>query len=129
MNRKALHSISYGLYIVSSTNGERINGQIANSVFQVTSEPQTIAVSINKENLTHSYIQASRTFSISILSRETPSTLIGRFGFRSGRDIDKFDGMKYKRGITGAPIALDFAIAYIEVNVTGEMDCGTHTIF
>jgi len=56
MNLKALYKLSYGLYVVSSKKGNRLNGQVANSVFQVTSEPPTIAVSINKNNLTHEFI-------------------------------------------------------------------------
>jgi flavin reductase (DIM6/NTAB) family NADH-FMN oxidoreductase RutF len=60
MDKKPFHKISYGLYIVCSKNGEKTNGQIANALFQVTSEPPTIAVSINKQNLTHEYITESR---------------------------------------------------------------------
>lgn len=129
MGIEAFRKLSYGLYVVSSLKDGRINGQIANALFQVTSNPPTVAVSISKENLTHSYIQASRKFSISILSQNTPMTFIGLFGFRSGKDVDKFDGVHYKSGATGAPVVLQHAIAYIEAEVSGELDCGTHTIF
>jgi flavin reductase (DIM6/NTAB) family NADH-FMN oxidoreductase RutF len=76
MDTKTLHKVSYGLYVVSSKMGEKVNGQIANTVFQVTSEPPTIAVSINKENLTHEFIEKSKVFTISILSKETPMKFI-----------------------------------------------------
>jgi len=129
MNLKALHSISYGLYVIGSRKGDRINGQTANTVIQVSSEPPTISVCINKENLTYEFIKDSGVFTVSVLSQDTPLSLIGRFGFKSGRDIDKFDGVNYRIGETQAPIVLDHALAYMEAKVTQEVDAGTHTIF
>ena len=129
MNFKALHKIGYGLYVVSSRKGDKLNGQIANTVFQVTSEPPTIAVSINKNNLTHQFIKESRVFTASVLSQDTPLSFIGHFGFKSGRDIDKFEGIKYKIGETQAPVVIDNAVAYLEVKVTQALDVVTHTIF
>jgi flavin reductase (DIM6/NTAB) family NADH-FMN oxidoreductase RutF/rubredoxin len=129
MNPKALHKVSYGLYVVSSKKEGRINGQIANTVFQVTSDPPTIAVSINKKNLTHEFIQESKVFTVSILSKETPMKFIGLFGFRCGRDIDKFKDVKYKNGINDAPIVLENTIGCLECEVIDSIDVGTHTIF
>jgi flavin reductase (DIM6/NTAB) family NADH-FMN oxidoreductase RutF len=129
MNQKALHKMSYGLYVVTSRKNDRFNGQIANTLFQVTSEPATIAASINKQNLTHEYIRESRIFAGSVLSKNTPLKFIGHFGFRSGRDVDKFKGVNYRVGRTGAPIVLDHAIAYAEVEVIKEFHVDTHTIF
>ena len=129
MNLNALHKISYGLYVVCSKNGDKKNGQIANTVFQVTSEPQTIAVSINKQNLTHEYIDKSKVFTVSILSAETPMKLIGTFGFKSGRDIDKFQNVKFKLSKHSVPLILDYTIAYFEAEVINKIDVGTHTIF
>jgi flavin reductase (DIM6/NTAB) family NADH-FMN oxidoreductase RutF/rubredoxin len=129
MNQRTLHKISYGLYVISSIKGEKMNGQIGNALFQVTSEPPTIAVSINKQNLTHEYIADSKVFTVSILSRNTPLPFIGTFGFKSGRDIDKFEKINYKIGATKAPIVLDNALAYIEAQVINKIDIGTHTIF
>jgi ferric-chelate reductase [NAD(P)H] len=129
MNIKALHKLGYGVYVVTSKKDDRCNGQIANTVFQVTSEPPAIAVSINKNNLTHEFIKESRVFSASVLCEDTPLTFIGRFGFKSGRDTDKFDGINYEIGETGAPLVLDNAVSYLEARVTMEMDVGTHTIF
>jgi flavin reductase (DIM6/NTAB) family NADH-FMN oxidoreductase RutF/rubredoxin len=129
MNPRTLHKISYGLYVVSSKKGEKFNGQIANTVFQVTSEPPIIAVSINKQNLTHEFIQESKLFTVSILSKETPMNFIGRFGFKCGRDFDKFEDIKYKVGVSGAPVVIENAIGYLECQVIGSLDVGTHTIF
>ena len=129
MNPKALHKCSYGLYVVSSRRGDRLNGQISNTVFQVTSAPPTIAVSINKQNLTHEFITESKVFTASILSQDTPLSFIGHFGFKSGRDIDKFEDINYKIGETGAPVVIDNALAYLEAKVLQGVDVGTHTIF
>jgi ferric-chelate reductase [NAD(P)H] len=129
MNRKALHLISYGLYVVTSEDGEAINGQIVNTVMQVASNPPMVAVAINKENLTCEYIRKSRVFAASVLGTDTPLEVIGRFGFRSGRDIDKFGSVRYRIGTTGAPVVLDHTLAYIEVEVAQEVDVGTHVLF
>lgn len=114
LNLKALHKISYGLYIVASEKEDDFNGQICNTVFQVTSEPAKIVISVNKLNFTHEFIRESNVFTVSILSKDTPLKFIGHFGFKSGRDIDKFKEINYKIGGTGAPTVLDHAVAYIE---------------
>lgn len=129
MNRAALHQISYGVYIVTSGKDGKFNGQIANSIMQATSKPATLAVCINKENYTHELITDSRKFVVSILSEAAPMTLIGLFGFKCGRDVDKLKDAKTKSGATGVPIVLDYSLGFIEAEVEGEIDCGTHTIF
>jgi flavin reductase (DIM6/NTAB) family NADH-FMN oxidoreductase RutF/rubredoxin len=129
MDLKALHAISYGMYVVGSRKGDRINGQIANTVVQVSSEPAKISVCINKENLTHEFIKDSGVFTVSILSQDTPLSFIGGFGFKSGRETNKFNGVNYKIGVTQAPIVLDHALAYLEARVINDVDAGTHTDF
>ena len=129
MNLRALHKLSYGLYVVCSRKGGRFNGQIANTVFQVTSEPPTIAVSINKQNLTHEFIKESKVFTTSVLCQETPLSFIGHFGFKSGRDINKLEGIDYQIGETKAPVVMENAVSYLEAKVLQEIDAGTHTVF
>ena len=129
MNPKALHKISYGMYVICSRNSEKMNGQIANALFQITAVPAMIAVGINKQNLTHEYIEKSNIFTVSILSESTPMSFIGNFGFRSGRDVNKFKDVEYKLGKTKLPIVLDNALAYIEARVIDRIDVSTHTIF
>jgi len=129
MDLKALHKLGYGLYVVASRKGDQLNAQIANTVFQITSEPPTVAVSINKKNLTWEFIKESRVFSVSVLCQATPLSFIGHFGFKSGRDIDKLAGINYQIGKTKAPVVIDNAVAYLEAKLTNEMDVGTHTIF
>jgi flavin reductase (DIM6/NTAB) family NADH-FMN oxidoreductase RutF/rubredoxin len=129
MNIKAVQKICYGVYIICSRKGDRINGQIANTAFQITSDPPTIAISINKKNLTHEYIEASRVFTVSILSKEAPMTEIGLFGFKSGRDVDKFKETGHRIGTTGAPVVTDNVVGFVECDVLSSTDVGTHTIF
>jgi flavin reductase (DIM6/NTAB) family NADH-FMN oxidoreductase RutF/rubredoxin len=129
MNKGAFYKLSYGLYVITSGEEGKFNGQIANTVFQVTSEPPTVAVSINKQNYTHECILACRQFAVSILDEGTPMTMIGLFGFRCGREINKFDGIGARTGKTGVPIVTDHTVAFIEAEVVGQLDCVTHTIF
>jgi len=126
---RALHNISYGVYIISSKKEDQINGQIANTIFQITSEPATIAISINKKNFTHEFIAKSKVFAVSVLEQEVDMKFIGRFGFKSGRDEDKFKGINYKIGVTGSPIIMENTLAYIEAEVINAIDAGTHTLF
>lgn len=115
--------------MVSSKRDNRLNGMIANTVFQVTSEPPIIVVSINKQNLTYEFVHESKVFVVSILSKETPMEFIGHFGFKSGREFDKFKDLNYELGITGAPIVLDNSVGYLEAEVISYTDVGTHTLF
>lgn len=129
MNLQALYRLSYGMFVVCAKKDDKFNGQISNTVIQVCSEPPIIAMALNKQNLTNEYVSTSKVFTTSILSQETPLSFIGNFGFKSGRDVDKFKGVNYKMGETGAPIVLDNTLAYLEAKVISQMDVSTHTIF
>ena len=129
MNARALEKIGYGLYIVSSRKGDKLNGQIVNALIQATCAPLTVAVSINKENFTHQCIEDSRVFSVSILSEDTDMKFLGTFGFKDGREIDKFADCSYTIGKTTAPIILDNTLAYLEVKLTNQLELTTHTLF
>jgi flavin reductase (DIM6/NTAB) family NADH-FMN oxidoreductase RutF/rubredoxin len=129
VNLQALSDISYGVFIIGSRKNGKLNGQIANTVFQVSADPPIVAVSINKKNLTHEFIEASKVFTVSILSAKTPLKFIGLFGFKCGRDIDKLKEAKYKMDVTRAPIVLDYAIGYLEAELIKSVDVGTHTVF
>ncbi len=129
IDRGAMRAISYGLYIVSSSCGDRFNGQIANAVMQVTADPMGLAVCLHRDNLTTEFIKDSGVFSVSVLERDTPMTFIGTFGFKCGRDIDKFSSCNHRRGSTGAPLVLDHTLAVIEALVKKQMDFHTHIMF
>ena len=129
MDAEILHQLGYGLYVVTSRMDGRSNGQVANALMQVCAEPAAVAVCLNKKNLTHEYIRSSGVFTASVLSEQTPLPFIARFGFRSGRDVDKFEGLDAMTGSTGAPIVKDFCTAYLEAEVEREADAWTHTVF
>jgi rubredoxin/flavin reductase (DIM6/NTAB) family NADH-FMN oxidoreductase RutF len=129
MNIEAFFTISYGLYAVCSKSGQKLNGYISNTVFQLTSEPAKFGVSCSKNNFTTGLISESRAFSISVLEKDTGPNILGSFGYRSGKDFDKFKDVRYKTGITGAPILLDNTIAWFECKVIESMDLGSHILF
>lgn len=129
MNTKTVQKLSYGVYLISSKLDDKLNAQIANVVFQTTADPQMIAVCLNKNNLTYEFVSKSKIFAVSVLSQKTPFSFIGTFGFKSGRDINKFKEVHYKTGTTGAPIVTDNAVAFLEAAVIDQMCAGTHSIF
>lgn len=129
MDPRALWSISYGIFIVSSCAEGKANGQIANTVFQVSADPPKVAVAINKDNYTHDFIKYSKMLTVTVLDNETPFQLIGRFGFRTGKGFDKFEGVETMEGTTGCPIVTEHAVSVFEAKVSGSLDVGTHTLF
>lgn len=126
---EALFQLNYGMYIVSSAKANSMNGCIANTVFQLTPEPPVVAVSISKENLTHEFISSSGFFAASVLAEDAPLKFIGMFGFRSGKDFNKFEQASFKKGVTGCPIVLENTTGFVEAEVANTIDVGTHTLF
>lgn len=129
INFEAFFKISYGLYIISSGNTNQGNGFISNTVFQVTSEPPKFATCCNKNNYTAEVIEKYGCFSVSVLHQNTNAEIFGRFGYKSGRDLNKLEGMEIKPGITEVPIVLNESIAYLECKVIEKFDVGTHWLF
>ncbi len=129
LDLESLFKLSYGMCIVSSKKNDRVSGCIVNTVFQLTPEPLMVAASINRQCLTHEYITDSKLLTVSILSQGAPMSFIGDFGFKSGRNIDKFGQVSYKIGQTGVPIILDNTVAFLEAEVTESIDVITHTLF
>ena len=129
-NNEAFWDLSYGLYIVTSREGERMNGQIATAAMQVTAVPPKIVVCLSKETLTHEFVVQSGKFGITVLDQEITMQEIGPWGFRSGRDIDKFRNAHYRIGVeTGVPLVLDHALSVLEAKVIQSLDVDTHTLF
>ena len=126
---ESLFKLSYGMCIISSKKNDGFNGCVVNTVFQITPEPPMIAGSVNKTCLTHEYIVASKVFTVSILSQETLMPFIRRFGFRSGRDINKFEAVNCRTGQTGVPIILENTAGFLEAEVIESIDVITHTLF
>lgn len=127
---EALFRISYGLYIVSSGDKNRGNGFISNTVFQVTSEPPKFAICCNKNNYSAEFIIRSKAFSVSVLHTAASPDLFGRFGYKSGKDFDKLEGLNVRYGeSTGVPIILNDSIAFLECRLVQTVDVGTHFLF
>ncbi|MFZ5942947.1 MAG: flavin reductase [Bacillota bacterium] len=127
--QEILFKIQYGLYVVTSGNNGKYNGQVCNTVFQVTGSPLVVAVGINKQNLTHEFIGGSNSFTVCVLGQDCQE-IVKRFGYQSGRNTDKFSGLDYDLSPIGNPILKD-CIAYFDCQVLREkcVDLGTHTLF
>lgn len=127
MDKNVFRNLSYGVYAVSSLDGTRNTGCIANSIMQITSSPATVAVSMNHNNFTHSCIEKTGKFAVSILSESSAPSIIGQFGFQSGKDADKFDGISFELK-EGLPVLTD-SCGYIVCKVIDKMETSTHTVF
>ena len=127
MNPFAFHKLSYGVYIISTLDRSRPTGCTVNSAMQITSDPASIAISINHNNYTNSCIQKTGKFAISILSEDSDPEIIGTFGFQSGKDNDKFADVPYNT-VEGIPVVAD-SCAYVVCEVIDKMETPTHTVF
>lgn len=126
---KALFNIGYGLYVVTSNDGIKDNGLILNSVMQLTSSPEKIAVCINKLNYSHDVILESREMNVNCLTEDTPFSTFEHFGFKSGRDTDKFDIIFPARSDNGLAVLTENINSYISLRVDDYTDLGTHGLF
>lgn len=129
IDNKALYKIGYGLYVVTSNDGERDNGMICNSVVQLSSEPLRIGVSINKQNYTHDTVKASGKINVNCLTEAAPFSVFEAFGFRSGRDTDKFEGCSPKRSENGLVVLPKYINSYMSLEVVDYVDLGSHGLF
>ena len=127
MNSDVFRNLSYGVYIVSTMDDGRATGCTANSAVQITSSPATIAVSINHDNYTNKCIKEFGKFSVSIIAEDSEPSLIGKFGFFSGKDTNKFQDIDFSI-IEGTPILND-TCGYIVCKVIDTMETSTHTVF
>lgn len=127
MNQNTFRQLSYGVYVVTAWDNGRPTGCVANSAMQITSQPATIAISINHDNYTNRCIQELGKFALSILGEQTDPSVIGTFGFRSGRDFNKFDE-KAPLMKSCMPVVAD-ACGYVVCDVIDKMETSTHTVF
>jgi flavin reductase (DIM6/NTAB) family NADH-FMN oxidoreductase RutF/rubredoxin len=126
MKLTSFHKLSYGLYVVASESKGKKVGYIANTVFQVTSDPEQLAISCHKNNQSTQTIIDSGRFSVSVLKQEVNMKIIGDFGFMSSNDLDKFNGLNFITAQTGAPIVIDSCVAWFDCKVVKTIDVGTH---
>ncbi len=125
----ALFNIGYGLYVVTSNDGKKDNGLIVNTVSQVTSSPNRIAVTINKQNYSHHIIKQTGTMNVNCLSVEAPFSVFERFGFQSGRGADKFAGETPLRSDNGLAFLDKYINSFMSLKVEQYVDLDTHGMF
>ena len=125
----ALFNIEYGLYVVTSNDGKKDNGLIVNTITQVTNNPNRIAVTINKENYSHHVIKQSGIMNINCLSIDAPFSVFERFGFQSGRNVDKFVDYKPNRSDNGLPFLSKYINSFMSLKVEQYIDLETHGMF
>ena len=125
----ALFNIGYGLYVVTSRDGDRDNGLIVNTVTQVTNTPNRVAVTINKQNYSHHVIQKTGMMNVNCLDVSAPFSLFENFGFRSGRAVDKFEGIQELRSDNGLRFLPQHINSFLSLQVESYVDLGTHGMF
>ena len=125
----ALFNIGYGLYVVTSNDGKKDNGLIVNTVTQVTDTPNRIAVTINKANYSHHVIKQAGIMNINCLSVDAPFSIFERFGFKSGRNADKFEGMEALRSDNGLAFLPRYINSFMSLKVEQYIDLDTHGMF
>lgn len=125
----ALQNIGYGLYVVTSNDGKKDNGLIVNTISQVTNTPNRIAVTINKENYSHHVIRQTGTMNVNCLTVDAPFAVFEKFGFASGRNVDKFEGCEVLRSDNGLVFLPRYINSFMSLKVEQYVDLGTHGMF
>lgn len=129
MDNHAIFKLSYGLFVLTTKSGEKVNGCIINTAQQVTAIPERISITVAKSNLTHDLVAESQQFCVSVLGEHAPLEVVQHFGMQSGRTIDKFKDLAYKEDVLGNPYLEEGMIAYLTGKVIQQVDLGTHTMF
>lgn len=129
IDSKALFNIGYGLYVVTTNDGVRDNGLIVNTVCQLTSTPERVAVTVNKSNYSHDTIKNTGKMNVNCLTVEAPFKVFEAFGFKSGRDTDKFADCTPNRSENGLVVLPKYINSYISLSVVDYVDLGTHGMF
>ena len=130
MNKKAMYKLSYGLFVLTAKDGEKDNGCIINTAIQAASTPNQMSICVNKANYTHDMIMKTGVFTVSVISQKASFDLFKRFGFQTGREVNKFaDYTNCSRGENGLYYITEGTNAYISVKVDKTQDLGSHTMF
>ena len=130
MNRKAFNRINYGLFILSAAGESQPQGCVVNSLHQVTSSrPYKFSLTVNKSNETFKAIQATGCFAATVLAKDTPKEFVDLFGYKSGRVVNKFDGLDVKTDGNGSPYVEDHALARFSCKVVDQLDLGSFVLF
>ena len=129
MDKAALYKLSAGLYVVGvEDNGRRV-GCVINTALQVTSKPPEVSITVSKDNYTHDVLMRTKHCTVSVVAQEINMDVIGRFGFQSGRDVEKFDGIAHQLDSKGAPHLIEKISSWFSGDIVETLDVGSHTIF
>ncbi|UOO37283.1 flavin reductase [Oscillospiraceae bacterium CM] len=130
MNNKAMYKLVYGLFVLTAQDGEKDNGCIINTALQVTTAPNRVTMTVNKQNLTHDMLLKTGAFNLSTLSEDAPFSVFQNFGMQSGKTADKFADFKdVYRSENGLLYLTRWANSFISGKVVTATDIGTHTLF
>ena len=129
IENSAMYKISYGLFMLTTTDGEKQNGCIVNTVSMLTDNPKRLVVFVNKANYSEELLRKTGIFNVSVLTESAPFELFKQFGFVSGRDKDKFEGGMYETSENGLYYLPKHANAVLSGKVVDYYDYGTHTLF
>lgn len=128
MDKTAFYDLSYGLFILGVMDGDRPSGCTVNTVFQLTSEPATLAISLNHQNHTTKILKETGRIMVNVLDQDVSMDTIGTFGFHSGRDTDKFAAVPYRLE-QGLPVPEEHICAWFSCRVKHMLDMGSHVLF
>lgn len=129
MDHAILRNLSYGMYAIGVKDENKGSACIVNTVFQITASPKQIALSMNRDNYSHSCIEKTGMFTVSVLSEETAGTVIGLLGFNSGRDTDKLSNINHKMLVEGVPVIKENCCCWFLCKVVDQIETSTHTVF
>lgn len=129
MNSKVMNQLSYGLFVLTAREGDKDNGCIINTASQVTTSPNCIIITVNKDNYTHDMIMKTGEFNVSVLDESATFDTFKHFGFQSGRDTEKFAEITFARAKNGITYLTKECNGYLSGKVKNTLDLGTHTMF
>ena len=129
MNKKALYSLSYGVFVLAGKAGDRVNACITNTCMQVANSPTRVAIAVINGNYTRELVQEGGVFCLTLLDQSCTMDTIRHFGMQSGRDVDKFAGIDYALDKNGVPYLPGQSCAYLSCRVLSSQDLGSHTLF
>ena len=129
IEKTAMYQLTYGLFVLTTTDGEKQNGCIVNTVSMLTDNPKRITVYVNKANYSEELLRKTGVFNVSVLTEKTPFDVFRQFGFQSGRDVDKFTDKEYPQTENGLYYLPEYANAVISAKVIDAHEYGTHTLF
>lgn len=124
-----LYHLTYGLYIVSAKAGDAESGFVSNTVMQVSATPALVAIAVSKNNFTCELIQKSNYFNVSIVAQSANRNLIGTFGYKCGRDLNKFENIRFTRDAAQRPVVTEDCLAWFGCKVQKSIELETHLVF